>query len=185
MLGISCSEIRKKVRGLVRKYRTSDPSELCECMGILLCSENFGTSASSIKAMTMTFARITIIQYNKNLKGPVLRFITAHELGHAVLHRNMRHLDTGLFDDVSQTEREANLFAAELLFGDSGQLLEKMKNCEQTLFQFAAGYEVPYELLAYKLEIMEDEGFEVPSLPYEPDNRFLGSISGQYTGYYG
>ena len=173
MLGISCSEIRKKVRKLVKRYGTSDPSELCRCMEIILCEADLGTSETAIKAMTMTVSRVSCIQYNRTLPEVVRRFIIAHELGHAVLHRR-NHIDTGFFDDVSVTEREANLFAAELLFGESSEVSEKMKASEGTLFQFAAEYQVPYELLAYKIEIMKDEGYDVPDLPYQPDSRFLG-----------
>ncbi|MCQ2465878.1 MAG: ImmA/IrrE family metallo-endopeptidase, partial [Oscillospiraceae bacterium] len=162
MLGISCSQIKNRVRRLVGKYRTTDPYELCECMGIILSDENFGESETAIKAMTMTIARTTIIQLNSSLDEVVHKFITAHELGHAVLHKNMRHIDNGFFDDLSRTEREANLFAAELIFGDSRKLFEYMQYSEQTLFQLAAEKQVPYELLAYKLEIMKEEGFDVP-----------------------
>ena len=173
MLGISCSIIKNKVRRLVGKYKTADPYELCECMGIILSDENFGESQTAIKAMTMTISRITIIQFNRNLDDVVLKFIIAHELGHAILHKNMRHVDNGFFDDLSRTEREANLFAAELIFGDSQQFFECMQYSEQTLFQMAAEKQVPYELLAYKLEIMKEEGYDVPELPYRPDSRFL------------
>ena len=173
MLGISCSEIRKKVRRLVSRYKTSDPSELCRCMDIILCEADFGNSETAIKAMTMTVSRVSCIQYSRTLPDVVRHFIIAHELGHAVLHRK-NHIDTGFFDDISFTEREANLFAAELIFGESRELYGKMKNCEDSLFQFAAEYRVPYELLAYKIEIMKDEGYDVPELPYKPDSRFLG-----------
>lgn len=69
-------------------------------------------------------------------------------------------------------EQEANLFAAELI--------KRMKYSELSMFQLAAEYCVPYELLAYKLKIMEDEGYDVPELPYEPDSRFLGGSLGGY-----
>ncbi|WP_044974200.1 ImmA/IrrE family metallo-endopeptidase [Ruminococcus sp. HUN007] len=173
MLSISCHDISTKVRKLVRRYKTSDPSELCSCMDIILCEADFGSSETAIKAMTMTVSRVSCIQYSSALPDTVRRFIIAHELGHAVLHRK-NHIDTGFFDDISVTEREANLFAAELLFGSSDILYEKMKNSEGSLFQFAAEYNVPYELLAYKIEIMKDEGYDVPELPYRPDSRFLG-----------
>lgn len=73
MLGISCSKIKNKVRRLVGKYKTTDPYELCECMGIILSDENFGESETAIKAMTMTISRITIIQFNSCLDEVILR----------------------------------------------------------------------------------------------------------------
>jgi Zn-dependent peptidase ImmA (M78 family) len=44
--------------------------------------------------------------------GDRLRFNLAHELGHLVMHQTIR-------DDLSELEREANLFAAELLMPES------------------------------------------------------------------
>jgi len=178
MLSITCGEIREKVRRLTIKYKTTDPFELCGCLGVVLNGVNFGESETSIKAMTIVISKICCIQYNVCLSDVLLRFILAHELGHAVLHKRKQHIDTGFFDGVSQTEKEANLFAAELLFGESKNLYDKMQNRESTLFEFAAECKVPYELLAYKLEIMKDEGYEVPSIPYEPDSRFLGGNLG-------
>lgn len=174
MLGITTGEIRKKVTGLKKKYGTSDPFELCSCLETALLGVNFGTSETAIKAMTMTSSRMSCIQYNICLPEILLRFIVAHELGHAVLHKNKYHMDTGFFDDVSLTEREANLFAAELLLGDSEKVYNEMRSGDLTMFQYAAEHKVPYELLAYKLEIMSDEGYDIPDLPYEPDSRFLG-----------
>lgn len=179
MLGITACEIRKKVRKLVSENNTSDPFELCRCLEIVLLGTDFGRSETAIKAMTMISSRICCIQYNTYLSDVLLRFIVAHELGHAVLHRKKFHADTALFDDISLTEKEANLFAAELLLGESEDVYCEMKSCDATLFQYAAEKNVPYELLAYKLEIMADEGYDIPSLPYEPDSRFLGGDIGQ------
>ena len=45
-------------------------------------------------------------------------------------------------------------------------------------FQIAAVHHVPYDFLAYKLQMMEEEGYPVPELPAEPDSRCLGGDLG-------
>jgi len=180
MLCNSIADISRKARKLTTKYSLNDPAKLCEEMGIQVVYQDMGTSETAIKAMLVVERRIKCIVVNENLPDVILRFILAHELGHAVLHtQRCRHFtDDGLFDDSSRMEKEANIFAAELLFGESGDLMAYMKYSELTVFQIAAEYCVPYELLAYKLEIMEDEGYDVPELPYAPDSRFLCGMLG-------
>lgn len=176
----SVTEICRIARRLIRKYDTQNPEKLCEELGIQLLYEDMGTDQTSIKAMMVVHRRIKCIVVNCNLPDVILCFILAHELGHAVLHtsHHQQFMDVGLFEDTSCLEKEANLFAAELLLGDSEELMEEMTYSELSMFQLAASHHVPYELLAYKLEIMEEEGYEVPELPYEPNSRFLTGMLG-------
>lgn len=180
MLSYSISEICRRVRKIVNKYNTTDPEQLCDDLGINLMKESFGTEPDSIKGMMVVCNRIKNIMVNCDLPEVIILFLIAHELGHAVLHprHSTQFTDFGLFDDTGGTEREAHLFAAELLLHDSEALYEEMKNTDLTLFQLAAAHNVPYELLAYKLEIMEEQGYDVPDLPYEPNSRFLAGSLG-------
>lgn len=180
MLCNSIEEISRKARRLTTIYGLNDPAKLCEAMGIQVVYQDMGTSETSIKALLVVERQIKCIVVNENLPDVILRFILAHELGHAVLHtkRCRQFTDNGLFDNSSCTEKEANIFAAELLIGDSDELMERMKYSELSMFQLAAEYSVPYELLAYKLMVMEEEGYDVPELPYEPDSRFLCGMLG-------
>ena len=73
---------------------------------------------------------------------------------------------------------EIKRFAAELLLGDSASFYREMQDSDYTLFQIAAVHHVPYDFLAYKLQMMEEEGYPVPELPAEPDSRCLGGDLG-------
>lgn len=180
MMGIDLQKISRCVRQIVTKYGLTDPRKLCTAMDIAVVYKDMGTDETSIKAMMVVDRRIKCIVVNSNLPDVILRFILAHELGHAVLHTQKckQFTDRGLFDDASRMEKEANTFAAELLLGDSKELMEEMAYSEHSMFQLAAAHRVPYELLAYKLEVMEEEGYHVPELPYEPDSCFLQGMLG-------
>ena len=177
---LSNIEICRIARRLAKKYRTANPEKLCRVLDIQIIYQDMGTEVTSIKALMVVDRRIKCIVVNANLPDVILNFILAHELGHAVLHANRCKQFTvyGLFSDTSIMEKEANIFAAELLIGDSDALFDEMTDSEHTFFQLASEHYVPYELLAYKLEIMEDEGYDVPELPYEPDSRFLTGMLG-------
>ena len=78
-------------------------------------SEDYGTETAGV--IEKEIRRITIAQ---NFPIEVRRFTTAHELAHLVLHKGMyyhrdRPLDGSLQGNLPKHEREANLFAAELL----------------------------------------------------------------------
>lgn len=68
----------------------------------------------------MPVLRQHYIGLNAMLPDPEQEMTAAHEFGHSLLHRNIPDLmqDFDLFNIISQTEYEANLFAAEFLITD-------------------------------------------------------------------
>ena len=68
-----------------------------------------------------------------------------------------------MFDETSQMEYEANLFAAELLMADE-DVLSLMKG-DMSFFGTAAALEVPPELLDYKFRVMLKKGYKLVSPP--------------------
>ncbi len=99
---------------------------------------------------------------NEALEEPLARVVCAHELGHDILHRELAVggiRENTMFLQSNKTEREANLFAAELLLTDKEVLSEISFNNSLE----AAAYElgVPLELLEYKLELLSHKGYNV------------------------
>ena len=107
----------------------------------------------------------------------VQRYILAHELGHAVLHGSggfSTFHDTALYDESSAAEKEANLFAAELLMDDE-KVLEEINN-DGTFFTAAAMLNVPMELLDFKFRMMKWKGYKLVEPPVTSRNNFLKDV---------
>ena len=137
--------IRSKIKKLTKKYKTSDPEELTTCLDILLIKRNLGKLAGSYRLIN----RKKVIFINSNLSECHYKIVLAHELGHAILHPNINcyFIKNKTFLLGSKIEREANLFACELLINDQflGQYIDK------SLDEIAKAEYLPLELLELKL----------------------------------
>lgn len=168
--------IRSKVRKIKSKYSDShNMKKIADSMDIEIRELDMGKNDSSIKAMSCIISRIPIIILNENLSDIAKNFITAHELGHIVLHSDQLKepvTEISFFDAMRSLENEANLFASELMIEDE-EMLELLSYESKTIFQISSILNVPYELCAYKIKMMQTGGFKVASLPYEPESDFL------------
>lgn len=100
------------------------------------------------------------IVVNRALKPLLRRTVCAHELGHDMLHRELSVggiRENTLFLSTNKTEREANLFAAEILLTDKETLsvLEYARNLNSA----ADELRVLPEILDFKLELLNYKGY--------------------------
>ena len=112
------------------------------------------------------------IVINDELDEIMKKAVCAHELGHDQLHRELSVgaiRDNTLFLKTNKTEREANLFAAQILLRDDVVLSELKYNNNVEAVAYELG--VPVELLEYKLEILAYQGHDVHFT--DVDNSFL------------
>ena len=67
--------------------------------------------------------RVKVICINSNADEHQLKYICAHELGHALLHDglNIHYLTNHCHFTTGRYEREADIFAMELLLADSDE----------------------------------------------------------------
>lgn len=175
------SEIVEAVEKLKKRFKEDNPFDLCEAMGIVLIRKPFGTAPDAIKGFFLESKRIRTITLNSSLPRVIQKFIVAHELGHAVLHRKSgihAFHEITLFDESSGFEKDANLFAAEFLLDDD-RVLQTL-NEDFTFFSAAAALKVPAELLDFKFRVMKWKGYKLIEPPINARSNFLRDLEVPY-----
>ena len=170
--------ITREVDALRRRFHEDDPIRLCEAMGIIVAREPMGTYHGACKGFFMAQSRKRLVMINADLPAELQRVITAHELGHAVLHRKALGINTfhdfALFDNTSVMEYQANIFAAEYLMPDEA-VLDRL-NDDISFFAAAAQLRVPPELLDFKFRSMKRKGYKVIDPPLHCCGDFLKGV---------
>ena len=154
--------IKREVARLKAKYRTSDPYELCEAVGIRISEQPMGTNNGACKGFLMVNARCKTAVINSDLPAEVRRIIVAHELGHGILHgsRSLKSFhEVTMYDDADPMEYEANTFAAELLIDDDSFF--SVLDQQPSFYQAASTLLVPPELLDFKVRLLQKEGYQL------------------------
>ena len=107
-------KIKRKVEDIISQYKTAEPNEICEKMGIIILEQDL---PESVNGFMLKLHDLKFIIINNNLNDCEKRVTTAHELGHIVLHgdTNTVNLSYNTSFCVSKYEREADGFAAYLL----------------------------------------------------------------------
>ena len=112
--------MKKDIRNLIAYYKkkanTNNPFEIAEFLNIEVQKGNLGECSGCY----MFLKNHRYIFINENLEEHEMRFVMAHELGHAILHRkeNCYFIRNKTLLLNSKNEVEANTFAAELLIPD-------------------------------------------------------------------
>ena len=105
-------DTKKEVQILYQRYKTLNPYELADAMGIIVHYINLGKT----RGFCYTSRRIKQVFLNIDMPEWMERFVLAHEIGHLIMHpnHNTPFLHTTLFS-IDRYEVEANNFALELL----------------------------------------------------------------------
>jgi Zn-dependent peptidase ImmA (M78 family) len=177
-MNMAYDEIIKSAAKLKAKFGETDPFMLCSLLGIPVCFSAMGKGKDAIKGFIIKSNRIKAITVNSDLPYMLQRIIVAHELGHAMLHADSgMHAfhELALFDESSRCEKEANLFASELLISDDdffGALDDG-----QSFFRAASSLIVPPELLDFKARLMKEKGYALGNSPITANSKFLKSMA--------
>ena len=128
--------IRQLVDYYKRKFETNDPFEIAKLLNIEVQMGDIGSRSGCY----MYVKRHKCIFINENLEEHEMRFVMAHELGHAILHpkENCYFIRNKTLLLNSKIEVQANQFAAELLIPDS--LIEENKDLSIEQFSRMIGY---------------------------------------------
>lgn len=161
---------------LVKAAGIRDPFVIAEDLHItVLFRDDFIRQKGAFKVI----AQNSFIFINGHLSEEMQRLVCAHELGHALLHRQLGMSAIGLmefeiFDIKDQLEYDANAFAAALLL-DDGELLDILQD-GYDIVHVASMLKTNVNLVLLKLNEMNKHGYNF-QLPCSPDRRFLGNIA--------
>ncbi len=134
-------DIRNIVDKLCRKYKTRNPYELIDAMGIIL---QYGEHMKKVRGFYLYANRIKLICVGNELPEHIEKFVISHELGHAVMHKqSSAPFLQSTFLSLDKMEIEANKFAAELVISDE----EIMEHWEYTIDEWAMFYGLPREVI--------------------------------------
>lgn len=141
--------IKNIVNDLVTKFKTRNPFELCDYLNIPILYEPLG----NIKGFFQNTLNTPIIHLNSNLNEYEVKCVLSHELGHAVLHKdlNVCFLKHYTFSVTDKYENEANQFASEVLISDN-DLTDLIETYEYiTCSQISTHFFLPEEFVHYKI----------------------------------
>lgn len=145
-----------KCKDILDEFGGGDIFETAENSGVNVWFRELG----SLKGFYVYVNGCRYIVINENLDDITAAVVCAHELGHDMLHRELSEggiRENTLFLENNKTEREANLFAAEILISDS-EILDGIYDYNN-LQALAAEMHMPEELIDFKLELLNYKGY--------------------------
>lgn len=135
----------------VKKCDSRNPFDIADYLNIQIQIGQLGTPCGCY----MFLKNHRCIFLNENLSENERNLVMTHELGHAIMHRKLNcyfiRNKTLLLD--SKIEKEANIFAADLLIPD----IEIVNNKELTTRQMARLLGYQEEIVKLKLSEFKDE----------------------------
>lgn len=107
---------RSITASLVRRYGTRDPFHIAQELGYVV----IWSPLKGIRGFYQKMQRRHVIYVSSELPESEARFVCAHEIGHALLHRGYNRIftDTNTYFVIDRPEIEANHFAVDLLYDD-------------------------------------------------------------------
>lgn len=142
--------IRKIINKLKKKYNTSSPYELAECLDITVIIQPLG----SVWGMYKHIRKNKVIFINSILSEIERRFVLAHEIGHAVLHPKSScfFINENNYISKIKSEYEANVFAAEFLIDDLA--VDQLELNGFSVDQLSQNYYVPIDIIKLKFNLL-------------------------------
>ncbi len=145
---------------IIKRYKTRCPYELADSLGIIVMFRDL----DELKGFYLIENKSRYIVINNSLDEYLQKLICSHELGHDRLHRHFAAYDSlrdySLFDISGKIEREANLFASDLLISDTEMMLY-FKWSNYTYDQISRMMYVPEALVRFKAYSVSKRGYDV------------------------
>lgn len=109
-------DIKKLVKMYTLSCKTNNPFKIAKKLNIDIYIEPLG----QILGFYDAHFRCSIIHLNQDIPNDLKNYVCAHELGHAIMHKhiNTPYLKAHTFFSTNKIEKQANIFAVELLLPD-------------------------------------------------------------------
>ncbi len=165
--------IYEKAESLVKHHGTRELIKIAESEGVkIFYSDKF----EKLLGLYTCKWKNRIIILNSNVEEYTMNIVTAHELGHDKLHREIAKnglMEFALFNVKNTVENEANIFASHLLLDNDS--VEEILKQGYTLKDTARILNTDVNILLIKLKEMNKLGYSLPLVP-EPDRYFLNKL---------
>lgn len=149
--------MKDKANKIVEFYNSNNVNRIIEHLGIILLKSDLG----SVRGFLQFYKNRYIIHVNYNIENESeIDMVIAHELAHYFLHKNMNcfEFNSNSLYFENKVEKEANLFASELLLTDN-MLLEEFIYLEGfTIKDISNYFNLSYELVELKFETLKIDG---------------------------
>jgi len=158
------------VHNLILKFKTRDPFELCEYLGIRYFKADLGSQQGVFGIIDNT----PVIFVSSAIDKRTQMLVCAHELGHALLHYDIAKekclREFEMFNMNTKVEYQANTFAAHLLL-DEDEIDELF--CEgRDIYSVSQLLEINVNLLNLKLALMKEAGYKNYAPAWDPKIEF-------------
>jgi Zn-dependent peptidase ImmA (M78 family) len=122
----------------IKKHKTNNPYDIADKRNIIVRFLPLGNTLG----FYMKNVRHQVITINSDINEHLMKFVCAHELGHAILHpnENTPFLHKNTLFSKDKIELQANFFAVNLLLYG-----ENLKNYE-TKYQVLREHGIPLEM---------------------------------------
>lgn len=146
-------DYRKKVRSLVKKFKTRDPFIIARELGIIIKYKYLSLDFPKGMFKKVLQRKFIILNMSRIINEVELRLVMTHELGHAIMHSSNStfFLHDHTLYSRGKFENEANAFAAELLIDID--LIDELYIDSYSINQLALFYDVPIEFIKIKFNI--------------------------------
>lgn len=133
--------IMRKLNKEIKKHKTNNPFELANKNNIIIRYFPLGNTLG----FYMKNSRQKVVTLNSDNNEYLMRFVCAHEFGHAILHpnENTPFLHKNTLFSKDRIEKEANFFAVYLLLSN-----ENLQEYE-TKVDILRENGIPYEMERY------------------------------------
>lgn len=164
---------------LIKLYDTRDPFRIASYKNIeIMMRSDFDRQKGAFSLML----NVPFIFINSNLSPEMQRIVCAHELGHAMLHRqlcrkmkNQTIYEYEIFDIRDSTEYEANIFAANLLIDED--VMNEYFSYGYDIVQTSRAMNLNVNIMLIKQHEMNGRNGILYDLPDLPKRNFLGTIA--------